>query len=234
MDFWQTLLVLFRRWYVAVPAFLIAVGAAAGIYMTIPVTYTSTAVLVLDQPLAGGSLPALPTDKGTVTNPLLNFDQGLNNAAAIVIQALNTPEVALALGASPTGDPSYKVTNGSTNQQEQIVAGPFVFVEGDSRNAQAAQDIAKRCVERVKQELASRQKALNAPEQTYITVDVAVQPTTPVAQRGNKTRAAAVAVVMGVVAALWAAYSFESYYQARRRKGGSALEQSLVPASSGA
>jgi capsular polysaccharide biosynthesis protein len=234
MDFWQTLLVLFRRWYVALPAFLIAVGAAVGIYITIPVTYTSTAVLVLDQPLAGGSLPALPTDKGTVTNPLLNFDQGLNNAAAIIIQALNTPEVALALGASPTGDPSYKVTNGSTNQQEQIVAGPFVFVEGDSRNAQAAQDIAKRCVERVKQELAGRQKALNAPEQTYITVDVAVQPTTPVAQRGNKTRAAAVAVVMGVVAALCAAYSFESYYQARRRKAGSVHEESLVAASSGA
>ena len=233
MDFWQTVLVLFRRWYITVPAFLLAVGAAAGIYMTIPVTYSSTAVLVLDQPLAGGSLPALPTDKGTVTNPLLNFDQGLNNAAAIVIQALNTPEVALALGASPTGDPAYKVTNGSTNQQEQIVAGPFVFVEGDSRTGQAAQDIAKRCVERVKQELASRQKALNAPEQTYITVDVAVQPTTPVAQRGNKTRAAAVAVVMGVVAALCAAYSFESYFQARRRRSGPEREQSLVTATSG-
>lgn len=234
MDFWQTVLVLFRRWYVAVPAFLIAVAAAAGIYLTIPVTYTSTSVLVLDQPLAGGSLPALPTDKGTITNPLLNFDQGLNNAAAIVIQALNTPEVALALGASPTGDPSYKVTNGSTNQQEQIVAGPFVFVEGDSRNPQAAQDIAKRAVQRVKEELAGRQQALNAPPQTYITLDVAVQPTTPVAQRGNKTRAAAVAVVMGVVAALCAAYSFESYYQARRRKQNSVREQSLVSASSGA
>lgn len=233
MDFWQTMLVLFRRWYVALPAFLIAVGAAVGIYLTVPVTYTSTAVLVLDQPLAGGSLPALPTDKGTITNPLLNFDQGLNNTAAIVIQALNTPEVAAALGASPTGDPSYKVTNGSTNQQEQIVAGPFVFVEGDSRNPQAAQDIAKRCVERVKQELAGRQKALNAPEQTYITLDVAVQPTTPAAQRGNKTRAAAIAVLMGVVAALCAAYSFESYYQARRRKS-PAHEQSLVAASSGA
>ena len=234
MDFWQTVLVLFRRWYIAVPAFLLAVAAAGGIYLTIPVTYSSTAVLVLDQPLAGGSLPALPTDKGTITNPLLNFDQGLNNAAAIVIQALNTPEVAAALGASPTGDPGYKVSNGSTNQQEQIVAGPFVFVEGDSRTGQAAQDIAKRCVERVKQELASRQKALNAPEQTYITVDVAVQPTTPVAQRGNKTRAAAIAVVMGAVAALCAAYCFESYAQARRRKAGSVHEQSLVPASSGA
>lgn len=233
MDFWQTMLVLFRRWYVALPAFLIAVGAAVGIYLTVPVTYTSTAVLVLDQPLAGGSLPALPTDKGTITNPLLNFDQGLNNTAAIVIQALNTPEVAAAMGASPTGDPSYKVSNGSTNQQEQIVAGPFVFVEGDSRNPQAAQDIAKRCVERVKQELAGRQKALNAPEQTYITLDVAVQPTTPAAQRGNKTRAAAIAVLVGIVAALCAAYSFESYYQARRRKS-PAHEQSLVAASSGA
>ncbi|MFI9380533.1 hypothetical protein [Kutzneria sp. NPDC052558] len=234
MDFWQTVLVLGRRWYVAVPAFLLAVAAAGGIYLTVPVTYTSTSVLVLDQPLAGGSLPALPTDKGTITNPLLNFDQGLNNAAAIVIQALNTPEVAAALGASPTGDPSYKVTNGSTNQQEQIVAGPFVFVEGDSRDPQAAQDIAKRCVERVKQELAGRQQVLNAPPQTFITVDVAVQPTTPVAQRGNKTRAAAVAVAMGMVAALCAAYAFESYYQARRRKAGAANEKALVSASNGA
>jgi hypothetical protein len=234
MDFWQTVLVLFRRWYVAAPAFLLAAGAAVGIYLTVPVTYSSSAVLVLDQPLAGGSLPALPTDKGTITNPLLNFDQGLNNAAAIVIQALNTPEVAAALGASPTGDPSYKVTNGSTNQQEQIVAGPFVFVEGDSRNPQAAQDIAKRAVDRVKLELAGRQKALNAPPETYITVDVAVQPTTPAAQRGNKTRSAAIAVLMGVVAALCAAYAFESYSQARRRKSGSVSEQSLVAASSGA
>jgi hypothetical protein len=233
MDFWQTVLVLGRRWYVTVPAFLIAVGAAAGIYMTIPVTYTSTAVLVFTAPPSGGSLPADPKQPNAISNPLLNFDQGLNNAAAVVIQALNTPEVALQLGAAPGGDPAYKVTNGSTNQQEQIVAGPFVFVEGDSRDPKAAHDIAQRAVDRVRSELASRQKILDAPPPTYIVADVAVQPTTPQAQKGSKMRSAAVTVGIGGIAALSAAFCVESYSQWRRRKTTAVGEQVRVPVATG-
>jgi hypothetical protein len=232
MDFWQTVLVLGRRWYVALPAFLLAVAVAGGIYLTIPVTYSSSAVLVLNQPLSGGTVPATPGQK-TITNPLLNFDAGLNYAAAIVIQAMSAPEIATELGASPSGDPTYKVTNGSTNQQEQIVAAPLIFVEGDSRDPKAAQDIAKRAVDRVRSELAARQKVLDAPQDTYITLDVAVAPTTPQAQRNNKVRSAAVAIAIGVVAALAASYAAESYFQARRRKASSSDGKALVTASSG-
>ncbi|MBF8191060.1 hypothetical protein ITP53_36200, partial [Nonomuraea sp. K274] len=57
MDFWGTILVLIRRWYVALPASLVAVGVAFFAYSTIPVTYTTTAVLLLTAPTSGGTLP---------------------------------------------------------------------------------------------------------------------------------------------------------------------------------
>ena len=42
MDFWRTVMVLFRRWYITVPAFFLTLGAApAAAYSVVPVQYQS-------------------------------------------------------------------------------------------------------------------------------------------------------------------------------------------------
>ena len=55
MDFWRTVLVIFRRWYISVPAFFATLVLAGAAYSAVPVQYQSGSVLVLTTPLAGGT-----------------------------------------------------------------------------------------------------------------------------------------------------------------------------------
>ncbi len=217
MDFWGTVLVLFRRWYIAIPAFLLSVAAAFGVYATIPTIYVSTSVLVLTTPTTGTSLPADPRIPNELTNPMLHFDNGLSVSASILIAALGTPDMAAELGIVPGGETEYKVTNGSSNL-ESLATGPLLFVEGDSRTPEGATAIVRKVVERAKAELDARQKAVHAPRATYITMYEAVPPTTPEPRKGRKLRGFAAALGMGVVGSLCATFATESLISARRAR----------------
>ncbi|MEU8398036.1 hypothetical protein AB0C28_22815 [Nonomuraea sp. NPDC048892] len=209
MDFWGTLLVLARRWYVAVPAFLAAVGAAFYAYSTVPVTYTTTAVLVLTAPNSGGTLPSDPDQPLLQVNPLLNFDHGLDVAASILISVMSTPDMVAEMGVTSGGPTTYAVTNG-TNNLESLATGPLVFVEGESLAPQEATAIVRKAVTRIRQELNARQRQVQAPVGTYITVSEAVPPTRPAPQQGRKLRSAAAALGLGVIASLCASFAAES------------------------
>lgn len=236
MDFWGTVLVVFRRWFVTLPAFMLAVGATIAVYVTIPVTYTSTEVLVLTTPTTGGSLPSNPKYPNGLTNPLLNFDRGLSMTASIVIGALGTPEVAAAIGATPGGDPGYEVNNGSTNP-EALAQTPFIFITGESTSPETAREVVIKAEAQARKILADRQRALKAPPATYIRIDRAVPATTPEPQKGRKARAAAVALALGGAATLASAFAAESIAQAMRvrkakklrRPGGAAASRPPAP-----
>ncbi|MCW2887655.1 MAG: hypothetical protein JWL58_4517 [Streptosporangiaceae bacterium] len=216
MDFWGTVVVVFRRWYVTLPAFVLALGATMAVYSTVKTTYVSNAVVVLTTSTAGGALPSKP-GLAQRNNPLLSFDKGLNMSAAIVVAALETPEEAAKVGVTPAGDPTFTVNNGSANP-EALVESPFVFISGESTSPQAAQDIVKRVMAEARQVLTAHQRALDAPLPTYISMNDVAPPTAPVAQRGRKLRAAAVAMVIGIVASLCAAFVAESIAQGLQRR----------------
>src|SRR5690606_28322121 len=137
MDFWGTVLVLFRRWYISVPAFVLAVAAAFGVYATLPTVYVSNAVLVLATPTGRGVVPPDPRIPMPRSNPMLNFEHGLSVSASILIAALGTPETARELGVREGGDTEYQVTNGSSNL-ESLATGPLVFVEASSTDPRKA------------------------------------------------------------------------------------------------
>jgi hypothetical protein len=227
MDFWRAVQVVFRRWYVTFPAFLGALGIAALVYGSVPTQYVSTAVLVLTTPTTGPTQQIDAKSPNEITNPLLNFDRGLSLSASILIQALTTPETAAALGVSPKSGTSYEVTNGSTNP-ELLESGPFVFIQGISIDSQTAQDIVRRVSALAVQDLAERQRGLNAPTSTYITVTQVVAPTTPEPRRTNKLRAAGAAGMLGVFAGLAAGFAFESI-ATRQMRGRSNRTDQLVP-----
>jgi hypothetical protein len=218
MDFWRTVQVVFRRWYITFPAFLGAVGVAVLVYGSVPTQYVSTSVILLTTPRTGPTEQVDGKHRSEVTNPLLNFEQGLSLSASMLIQALGSPETAASLGVSPNGGTSYKVTNGSTNP-ELLESGPFVFIEGTSMKPHDAQDIVRKVSALAGQELAARQEQLNAPPSTYITVTEVVAATTPEPLTVKKLRAAGAAGVLAVLAGLAAAYAFEdlvSRHQLRR------------------
>jgi hypothetical protein len=208
MDFWQTVQVVFRRWYITFPAFLGALGVAALVYGSVPTQYVSTSVILLTTPRTGPTEQVEAKHRSEITNPLLNFEQGLSLSASMLIQALGSPETAASLGISPNGGTSYKVTNGSTNP-ELLESGPFVFIEGTSMTPHDAQDIVRRVSALAGQELAARQKQLNAPASTYITVTEVVPATTPEPLTVKKLRAAGAAGVLAVLTGLAAAFAFE-------------------------
>ena len=143
MDFWRTVLVIFRRWYISVPAFFATLVLAGAAYSAVPVQYQSGSVLVLTTPLAGGTQATDATNPTALTNPLLTFDRSLALTASIVIQQMNSSESAFALGVVPGGTTAYQVTNGSTNP-ELLESGPFLFVQGTGPSPEAARDVVER------------------------------------------------------------------------------------------
>ena len=224
MDFWQTVRVVFRRWYITFPAFLGALGVAALVYGSVPTQYVSTSVLLLTTPRTGPTEQIDAKHPNEITNPLLNFEQGLSLSASMLIQTLSTPDAVASLGISPGGDTSYEVNNGSTNP-ELLQSGPFVFIEGTSTSPEDAQDIVRRVSALAPKDLAMRQKELDAPTSTYITVTEVVPPTTPAPLKVKKLRAAGAAGTLAVLASLAAAFAFESIASHRQLRRSNRRDQ---------
>ncbi|MFO7250320.1 MAG: hypothetical protein DIU60_006165 [Actinomycetes bacterium] len=201
------------------PAFVLAVAAAFGVYATIPTVYVSNAVLVLTTPTGGGVVPPDPRIPMPRINPMLNFEHGLSVSASILIAALGTPETARELGVREGGDTEYQVTNGSSNL-ESLATGPLVFVEASSTDPRKATAMVRRVIARAHVELAARQAAVAAPKGTYITMYEAVPPTAPQPHQGRRLRATAAALALGLFASLAATFAVESlatHRRARRR-----------------
>jgi hypothetical protein len=217
MDFWRTVVVLVRRWYITIPAFLVTLAVASAAYATVPAQYQSDSILVLTTPLSGGTTdPSMP-QSGTITNPLLNFDQSLALTASIVIQQMSSLETAQGLGVTAGSTTTYQVTNGSTNP-ELLESGPFLFIEGTGPSPAAAEDITQRASAMAATILAQRQEQLQAPRSTHITMQVVAPPTPGRPLTGSPIRKAAAAAALACLLALGTVYGFESIATARRRR----------------
>ncbi|NUR86425.1 MAG: hypothetical protein HOY71_20260, partial [Nonomuraea sp.] len=204
MDFWATVTVLFRRWYVTVPAFLLTIAGALGVYAVAPKTFISTSALVLTLPVTGGTVPGDPAFPNPRTNPLVSFDQGLSMTSSILIQALNTPEAAAAVGAPPGGDVTLKITSGGTNP-ELMPATPFIVIICEAPTAELAHGIVAKVTALAQTELRARQIKVKAPPTTYVTATVVVPPTQADEKKGSRMRSAVVAGAIAFFMSLFAA-----------------------------
>jgi hypothetical protein len=217
MDFWRTVKVLFRRWYVTVPAFVLTLVVAGAAYSVVPVQYQSDGVLVLTTPLSGGTESPLPNEKQPIINPLLNFGNSLGLTASLVIQALESSESASSLGVTPGDTTTYSVDNGSTNPEE-LESGPFIFVHGIGPSPQAAQEMAERVADLAAVILDQRQTEVDAPPSTHIGIQVVVPPVAGWPLVSSPMRAAAAVGALAGLASLAAVYGFESLMTHRRRR----------------
>lgn len=216
MDFWKTILIIFRRWYITFPAFVLAFAASGAVYLSRPIHYVSSSILLLTTPTSGTTQFDGLTHAPYLTNPLLNFNPGLNNTAAALVQALTTPETFAQLGVSPDSDPTFGVTNGSTNP-ELLINGPLVFITAQGTSPDDTRILLMRVTQRARQELVDLQQDLKAPPSTYIVLSEVVSPTTPQAQLGTRLRPAVSALALGCVASLAAAFGAESIMTRPRR-----------------
>jgi hypothetical protein len=217
MDFWRTVAVLFRRWYITVPAFFATLGLAAAAYSVVPLQYESGSTLLLTTPLTGATESTDPEHTEAVTNPLMNFDRSLALAASLIIQELRSSEGAEALGIVPGGTTGFEVNNGSSNP-ELLESGPFIFIRGKGSSPEAAQDVTTKVATMAAAILSSRQEELNAPPSTHIELQVVVAPKPGQPLLGSPLRAAAGAAGLAALASLVAVYGFESLMVHRRRR----------------
>jgi hypothetical protein len=216
MDFWKAILGLVRRRYVVLPILLLSIGVAALAYLLTPSHYVSSTTMVLTTPTSGGTLSQDPSKPTGLTNPLLNFDDGLKTTSAILIQAMNTPDVVKELTSG--GAAEVIIDDGSSNANLLGVNGPFVFIEADSKRADESKAIVQRAQQRVRDELLNRQKALNAPPTTYITIVDVVPPSVPEVQRGQRVQLALAGLVVTSIGGIAGAYGAERIFAARRRR----------------
>ncbi|MDX3662019.1 hypothetical protein PV646_32360 [Streptomyces sp. ID05-26A] len=226
MDFWGTVRVLRRRWYIALPAVLLTGILALYVYATVPTRYESSGVLVLTSPAAGGRYTANTKPEDVVrVNPLLQFDGSLTTTAQILTQILGDPKTAEELA----GKGSTSVYTANTGP----VGGPLLFITTESDSAESAEGLVGKVLEKTVAELAAQQKALSAPEQTFITAQVLVKPTTASAKIGGKVRYVGAATVVLLLLTLASTFAADSILlKAKRRKDGKDPKDPKDPAPS--
>lgn len=206
MDFWKIVLGLLRRRYVGPPVIAISVLVGALTFFVLPTHYQSSAFMVLTTPAAGGiKEPDRPVG---LSNPLLMFNDGLRTTASIIIQSMNTPDAVKQLGQKKGGPTTVIINDGSTNPDLLGTNGPFIYVEGDSTSREDSRGIVVRAQQRIRDELVSRQKALGAPESTFISVVDVTGASEPEALLAAKVKAAAVGFVLSLLFGLAGAYWF--------------------------
>ncbi len=212
MDFWGAVRTLRRRWYIAVPSALVAVAVAAGMFLSIPTRYQSSGVMVLTTPAAGGTFSQKVTPEEAVKiNPLLAFDGSLATTSQILAQILADPKTREQLGITKGSPLNYTATGGGQN-------GPFLFILADSDSPQAAEKMVTTVMEFATKELDDQQRKLKAPESTFITSQVIVNPTEAEAQIGGKVRYAGAAFVLLMLLTTAATFGSDSILNHIKRK----------------
>ena len=225
MDFWRAILGLVRRKVVALPVLGLALGVGALGYFLTPPSYTSSTMMVLTTPTAGGTLSSDPSKAGQ-SNPLLVFNDGLKTTSAILIQAMNSPDTIKSLTADGA---KLTINDGSNNASLLGTNGPFIFIEAEAKQADAAKGAVQRTQQRVRDELVNRQKALKAPESTFITIVDVVSPSVPEVQRGGQYQFAGAGFVLTIIAGLAGAYGAGRVLAARRPTAAPEPAASSVP-----
>jgi hypothetical protein len=210
MDFWKTLGVLLRRWYVGVPVFVVSLLIAGGVYLQTPTQYESTGTIVLTAPTAGAVTALNPAQASGPGNPLLDFQGSLTITTQLLIQSLSSPAVHDQI-TSEGGSKTYQAGDGQTG-------GPFVVIIADATSPALAELTVNLALKYAQNELDARQKNLNAPPTTFIGTQSVVSPTTATTKISGQVKAAGIALVAGLVVSLLAAYGIESWSSNRRRK----------------
>lgn len=210
MDFWKTIKVLLRRWYVALPVLVLSLGTAGVVFATVPPQYESTGTDLLTVPKAGATVTNDPSKPAGIINPLLAFDASLTTTAQLLTQVLLDPAV------------YAQLTGGNENIECKAgdggLRGPFVQVVCTAPTPASSKKTVENAFARLSTELVDRQKKLGAPEATFINVEQVVAPTEATLLVGGKLRAAGAALALGLAASLTSAFMIESFMQRRKSK----------------
>ncbi|WP_170321961.1 hypothetical protein, partial [Acrocarpospora pleiomorpha] len=148
-----------------------------------------------------------PTKPAGLTNPLLQFTDGLKTTASIMIQSMNAPDIRSSLGAPVGGPVDLVIDDGRTNPDLLDLSGPYIFISVDAPTAGQAKSVVDKTQALIRSQLDTRQKGLGAPRSTFITVAEVVPVSVPEMQLGGKWQGAIAAFVLTLAGTFGLAYA---------------------------
>lgn len=201
MDFVASVRVLLRRWYVVAPLVLLTLGACALAWLRVAPTYVLTASVLLRNP----SIQADP-DSGA-RNPYVDFGN-LAIPARVISDVMMQERVRAELSARGATT-EYEVAPDSSS----VV--PLLIVEVKAASETMAVQTGELVVDRIGEELESRQRALGAPPMTFITPEVITPPVKAEPTYASRLRAVAGLLGVGALLSVAAAFLVEAVMSAR-------------------
>lgn len=207
MAFWNDLLGLIRNKRVGPPILALALVLALVAFFVGSPRYETESSLILTAPPSGGTLSMDPTKPVGLTNPLLQYNDGLRTVAGILILALNSKDELRKLGIEENGSTEIVIDDGRSNADllGVVTQGPFIHIKVVSRTAETAKGILERAERRLREELTSYQTSLGAPKSTFIAVNnVALIPVEY--DGGGKLQLAVEVLVVALLFGFGAAY----------------------------
>jgi uncharacterized protein involved in exopolysaccharide biosynthesis len=198
MDFAEIFRILRRRWRVALPALLVTLMAAAGIYHIWPTTYQSTAEISLI-----GS-PSIATQSGTANNPYLVVGS-LDPMAGILASNLSSQQALQQLN-------KLGVTDTLTAEVPAFAAGPFVTLTLEGKNPTTLRQSMPVVIRFSMHQLKALQQngSVQTPGKDLIGAIVIAQPSIPSSVSKRKIELVAGVTILGLVAMFLLTFSAEA------------------------
>ena len=209
MDFWSSVRLLARRWYVVIAGLVVTGVIVALVFRAIPPTYSATSqqMFITTPPTA-----QVVTGKGSVAgdNPLLELGGGYNVLAELMAKIMNGVQGQLAVQeAGGAGDYVVDTVPGDA---------PVVSISVEATTPQRALRTEKIVREVMAQTLESQQRAAGADARTFVVVRSVFEPVDAVYEPASRVRAGGALLVIGLAMTVGLAFLVESFAQ-RRRQG---------------
>ena len=210
MQFGEIFRVLLRRWRVSVPALVLTIAVSVGIYVKLPPSYQSSAVLTL---VASKNLATYP---GNGNNPYLALG-GLGPMTGILITELSSPQAIQQLA-------KLGVTDTFTAAQPVYDPGPFLSVSLTGKNPTEILHSMPIVIKFAQQQLYAMQQSPSAqvpvPANGQIKAVVIASPSSPTPILKKKRELVAGVAIVGLILLFLLSFGAEAI--ARRRNGDSA------------
>ncbi len=211
MDIWDGLRIVMKRWKVAVPIFLaFALLAIVGSGM-IDAEYSADGSIILLGPNSqdGGGDALAPAEGATDVNPLLVGCNTCETVARAIQLSLSSTETKAAIKADGL---STKYTIVVENRS------PLMTITASSGSPTNAIDTLNGVINRISQDLETRQSDINAPTDQRITASVLSQDTAAKGDYGGRTKARAAILAAGALAAVGVSLLLEGVKLVKRRR----------------
>jgi hypothetical protein len=209
VDFFTTLRILLRRWYVVLPTLLVAGAAAYYTVQTIPASYEATGTLVLLGPAKSGEpVPGEPPP--APINPFLELGGSLDVTGDVLTKVMLSDGV-VARVAKQGGTAPYEVGTGSDG------GSPIMNIVATGPDDAEAQNTVKVVAAELAKELQQRQEQAGSPPSQFIRFQEVSLPTKSKALLGSKFRAGAVVAALGLMLTFALAFLVDGI--AERRSG---------------